>query len=194
MFQSRSVSGTLAQRSHDPPTTSNNTQQYHPTVSNIQQTPTTSGSIQHPCTKVTRSPGWCGFTSRYSEVGLLDPTDPLFVEIGKALVETMQEEWGVDHYYNGDTFNEMRPSSSDPDSIAAWGKKVYDGMAAADPQAVWFVQGWSLGGWQIPDLQAYFSLIPTGRLQVGAYWKIEAYYAHGSTWKYDTNKTLFQCH
>ena len=49
---------------------------------------------------------------------LLEASDPLFKKIGAALVKVQQEEYGFDpdgtQHFNGDNFNEMAPSSTDP--------------------------------------------------------------------------------
>ena len=50
--------------------------------------------------------------------------------------------FGTDHLYNCDTFNEMTPKSNSAEYLSAAGKSVYEGMAKADPDAVWVMQGW----------------------------------------------------
>ncbi len=50
------------------------------------------------------------------------------------------EEFGNDHVYNCDTFNEMTPSSSDPEYIAKSGAAIYDAMVAQDSKSVWIMQ------------------------------------------------------
>lgn len=121
-------------------------------------------ALERTGARMTRSKSWCHFGGRFSEVGLLDAGDPAFRKIGAALVEILTEEFGTDHFYNGDTFNEMGPNSTAPDYVRAWGSAVYDAMAAADPQATWFVQGWSLSRWADGELAAYWSGVPEGRI------------------------------
>ena len=54
-----------------------------------------------------------------------------------------QTEFGPsDHLYNCDTFNEMTPSSSEPDYLTRAGRAVHGAMTTADPKAVWVMQGW----------------------------------------------------
>ena len=48
---------------------------------------------RHPAANVTQSPGWCGFNQRNSHVPLLQASDPLFKQIGAALVKVQQEEY-----------------------------------------------------------------------------------------------------
>ena len=49
----------------------------------------------------------------------------------------MQKEFGTDHVYNCDAFNEMRPLQTDVEYIDSIGKSVFNAMISADPQAIW---------------------------------------------------------
>jgi alpha-N-acetylglucosaminidase len=115
-----------------------------------------------PSAKIYGSGGWCGFAQEYSEVPVVDATDPLFVQIGKAFTTELIATYGTDHYYNGDTFNEM--AAPDISLVPTWGEATYSSLSSVDPEAVWFVQGWSLRGWPDEKLQAYWSKVPEGRL------------------------------
>ena len=72
-------------------------------------------------------------------------------------LEEQRAEFGTDHLYrcsdrltslhlsfiparSCDTFNEMRPSSSQPAYLAQAAQAVYQGMLGPDPQAVWVMQ------------------------------------------------------
>lgn len=50
----------------------------------------------------------------------------------------MVTEFGTDHVYNCDVFNEMRPASSDPLYVSSVGAAVFKAMKLADPNALWF--------------------------------------------------------
>ncbi|KAG7172873.1 Alpha-N-acetylglucosaminidase-like [Homarus americanus] len=65
-----------------------------------------------------------GLTRTY----LLDPNDPLFQTIGSAFIQEMTSVLGSDHFYNCDTFNEMTPTSSDPDYLKSVGAAIYEAM------------------------------------------------------------------
>lgn len=60
-----------------------------------------------PDAVVTRSAAWGGFNQTYTCNMLLEPADKRFVAIGKRFVELLTEEFGTDHFYNADTYNEM---------------------------------------------------------------------------------------
>lgn len=47
------------------------------------------------------------------------------------------DEFGTDHVYNCDTFNENEPSKSDLESLKNIGAAVYSAMTSVDPQAIW---------------------------------------------------------
>lgn len=62
------------------------------------------------------------------------------------------------------SFNEMRPSSSDPSYLSAISAAVYSAMAAADPGCVWIMQAWLFfsdsGFWQPPQIKVDGVLCP----------------------------------
>ncbi|XP_027340103.1 alpha-N-acetylglucosaminidase isoform X2 [Abrus precatorius] len=72
---------------------------------------------------------------------LLDPSDPLFVEIGEAFIRKQIKEYGdVTDIYNCDTFNENSPPTSDPAYISTLGAAVYKGISKVNKDAVWLMQ------------------------------------------------------
>ncbi|MBN1589659.1 MAG: alpha-N-acetylglucosaminidase C-terminal domain-containing protein [Pirellulales bacterium] len=118
-----------------------------------------------PDAKFGRLRGWSGF---YPGTHFVDPMDPLFSKIGKAFVEEQTRLYGTDHLYAADTFIEMRPPSNDPAFLAAMGKALYGGMRAADPEAIWVMQGWVFLSnkkfWQPPQAKALFGAVPDDRM------------------------------
>ena len=87
-------------------------------------------SRHFPQADVIASGQWCGFSNRWSNDALLNASDPLFVKVSQAFIEIQTEEYGTDHIYNGDTFNELAPASHESNYLDGWGKAVYLGMAA----------------------------------------------------------------
>lgn len=78
-------------------------------------------------------------------------------QIGKAFITALISEFGTDHVYNADTFNEMTPRSSEPSYLSSASKAVYDGMLAGDLNATWLMQGWlfqDTGFWKQPQIKA----------------------------------------
>lgn len=71
----------------------------------------------------------------------MDFSDPLFAEIGNAFIALQTKEYGTDHIYNCDTFNELTPPSSDPQYLKSASRNVFTAMTGADPEAIWLMQG-----------------------------------------------------
>jgi alpha-N-acetylglucosaminidase len=107
---------------------------------------------QHPQAKIRRSPNWGHMPTdyntekihhaNYASVYMLDPHDALFTEIGNKFVAKMADEWGTDHIYQTDTYNEMEPTENDTAFLNASSAAVYAAMTGADPDAIWLMQGW----------------------------------------------------
>lgn len=50
----------------------------------------------------------------------------------------MTAEFGTDHVYNCDVFNEVRPTQPDPVFVSSVGQAVFNAMTVSDPDAIWF--------------------------------------------------------
>ncbi|XP_042214687.1 alpha-N-acetylglucosaminidase-like isoform X3 [Homarus americanus] len=124
----------------------------------------------HPDANITRLDAWSHFTDPYTRTYLLDPNDPLFQTIGSAFIQEMTSVLGSDHFYNCDTFNEMTPTSSDPDYLKSVGAAIYEAMTKVDHNAIWVMQGWLFFSaesfWQKAQAQALLTSVPIGRLLV----------------------------
>ncbi|HOZ44966.1 MAG TPA: alpha-N-acetylglucosaminidase TIM-barrel domain-containing protein [Candidatus Hydrogenedentes bacterium] len=135
-------------------------------------------------------PSWCGFPGTL----FVDPSDPLFQRVGQLFVEEQTRLFGTDHLYASDTFIEMSPPSEDPAFLDAMGKAVYAGMQAADPEAVWVMQGWLFVNnpefWKPPQAKALLGSVPDDRMVVldlfceqRPAWKLtEAFYGKPWVW------------
>ncbi len=131
-----------------------------------------------------------GFEDTY----ILDANDPMFAEIGKKFIEAQTHIYGTDHLYSADTFNENEPPSDEPEYIADMSRRVYDGMVAADPDAVWVMQGWLFYShrefWKAPQIQAMLHAVPDDKMiildlatEIEPVWKrTEAFYGKPWIW------------
>lgn len=112
--------------------------------------------------------------SGFKDVYILDASDPLFDIIGKKFIEEQTREYGTDHLYSADTFNENIPPSDDSSYLDAMSKSVYQSMALADPKAVWVMQGWMFSYnarfWQLPQIQALLDAVPDEHLIILDLW------------------------
>ena len=126
------------------------------------------------------------------DTSFLDPLDPLFQEVGKAFLDAQEREFGTDHLYAADTFIEMSPPSNDPTFLTNMGKALYGTLTAADPEAIWVMQGWIFFNnakfWQPPQAKAFLGGVPDDGMilldlfcDVAPVWKkTEAF--HGKPW------------
>ncbi|KAK4264283.1 hypothetical protein QN277_025485 [Acacia crassicarpa] len=125
-----------------------------------------------PSAKITRLGNWFSVKSdpRWCCTYLLDATDPLFIEIGKAFVERQVQEYGTtSHIYNCDTFDENTPPFDDPEYISSLGAAIFKGMENGDSEAVWLMQGWLFSYdpfWRPPQMKALLHSVPVGKLVV----------------------------
>uniref|UniRef100_A0A480NGL7 Alpha-N-acetylglucosaminidase n=1 Tax=Sus scrofa TaxID=9823 RepID=A0A480NGL7_PIG len=81
-----------------------------------------------PQISVTQMGSWGHFNCSYSCSFLLAPEDPLFPIVGSLFLRELTKEFGTDHIYGADTFNEMQPPSSEPSYLAAATAAVYQAM------------------------------------------------------------------
>ena len=120
-----------------------------------------------PDAKITQiAPGWGEMDATYA-TWFIDPKDPLFQEIQIRYLKKQTELYGTDHLYGTDPFNEITPPSWEPAYLASVARSIYDGMAAADPEAVWYQMSWTFlydERWTPPRLAAMTHAVPQGKL------------------------------
>ena len=113
-----------------------------------------------PSAKVKKTNWGAGFEDVY----ILDPSDPMFETIGKTFLEAQTKEYGTDHLYSADTFNENLPPTNDSTYLNNISKKVFQSMAIADPKAIWVMQGWMFhyqsDFWKPQQIKALLNAIP----------------------------------
>ena len=113
-----------------------------------------------PKATIHQTTDWAGMPGTY----FLDPSDPLFQDIGTRFIRAQTEMFGTDHLYDADCFNEVNPHTNDTNYLAEVGASVYRAMSAADPKAIWVFQGWFLfwqrDFWKPPQARALVSTVP----------------------------------
>ena len=119
----------------------------------------------HPNSSFSRT-SWMRFPEKYSGTNLLSPLDPLFKQIGAMFIREQSQEFGSNHFYNCDTFNEMDPPHNSVEYLASVSRAVYEAMASADPQSVWVMQGWLFLSpwWGEQQMEAYLTAVPRGKM------------------------------
>ena len=132
---------------------------------------------------------WCDFP----KINVLDWNEPLFTEIGKSFIEEMDKEYGTDHYYAMDPFNEMTPTSNDKEFLKRMGKTIYNCMNEVDPQGKWLLMTWPFKNpeiktdfWQKDVTESFFEGIPDDKLIAldlfGDNWGYTSWYKLDSFW------------
>ena len=148
-----------------------------------------------PSLNVTRSADWNGFNLTYGSVFYLEPSDPMFVTIGKTFIQKQREAYNTKSvFFNADQFNEMDPRSGDLGYLEKAGHSMIASMQAAEPNAVWVMQGWLFvnaeGFWSNARVKAYLSGVPNANMLIldlyselrPQFTRLDAYYGKPFVW------------
>ncbi|XP_014294614.1 alpha-N-acetylglucosaminidase isoform X2 [Halyomorpha halys] len=122
-----------------------------------------------PSANLTLLPDWCDFPDQYCCPYILAPDDPTFNNVGSLFLNEYIQEFGTDHIYNCDPFNEMLPSSGDLDYLQRIGRSIYESINSTDPHGIWMLQSWTFlqtEFWSLNRSQSFLTSIPTGKFLV----------------------------
>ncbi|KAF5128450.1 Alpha-N-acetylglucosaminidase [Metarhizium anisopliae] len=114
-----------------------------------------------PNANLTVSPNWFApAPDKYTRDLFLDPLDDTYAELQKLFVSKQIDAFGnVTNVYTLDQFNELSPASGDTAYLRGIARNTYAGLTAANPAAVWLLQGWlffsSRNFWTQPRIDAY---------------------------------------
>ncbi len=137
-----------------------------------------------------RKTSWVNFP----EVAVLDPSEDMFMTIGKLFIEEQEALYGTNHYYSADTFNENEPPTKDSTYLSDISQRVYQSMAEADPEATWIMQGWLFYHdrefWGDEQIQALLSSVDDDKMIILDLWserfpvwsRTNAYYGKPWIW------------
>lgn len=114
---------------------------------------------------------WAGHESY-----MLSPVDPLFSVIGTAFIREWEKEFGKGKYYLVDSFNELdipfgvKGSPERREMLKHYGETIYRTIEAANPDAVWVMQGWMFGYqrdvWDPESVGALLDGVPDDRMMI----------------------------
>lgn len=106
--------------------------------------------------------GWDWVPSDYRN-HRLNPGSDAFVEVGTRFIKKWEEKFGKCTYYLSDSFNEMEIPNN-PELMTAYGDAIYKSLRDANPDAVWTMQGWTVGyqrgSWGHGILEALLKNVP----------------------------------
>lgn len=110
---------------------------------------------------------WCDFP----KVNILDWDEPLFSRIGETFIQEMIKEYGTDHFYAIDPFNEMEPKNGDLVYLKNMGRTIFEGMNSADHKSTWLLMSWVFKNpewdhnfWKKERTKAFLEAIPNDRI------------------------------
>ncbi|KAH8094672.1 alpha-N-acetylglucosaminidase [Cristinia sonorae] len=114
---------------------------------------------------------WSGFPTSLTNDSFLNPFDPLFTKLQTSFISKQAKAYGnISHIYTLDQYNENDPASGDLDYLRNVTAGTYASLRAADPQAVWLMQGWlffsSEDFWTNERVEAYLSGVPAENMIV----------------------------
>ena len=110
------------------------------------------------------------------ESWMLDPKDSLFSVLLTSFIREWEKEFGKGEYYLIDSFNELdipfgeQGSQERHDKLQDYSSTIYKALAAANPDAVWVMQGWMFGyqrdEWDPQSVEALLSGAPDDKLRI----------------------------
>lgn len=148
-----------------------------------------------PNAKITSLGEWGNFSSSYQSY-FLDSFDPLFNQIQEAFLKEQTKEFGTDHIYGTDPFNEVTPPSWEPQYLADVSKHIYESLTKVDAKAEWLQMGWIFyfmqDKWTNERIKAYLQAVPQGKMILLDYfcdntevWKrTESFFGQPYIWSY----------
>ncbi|KAI0420631.1 glycoside hydrolase family 89 protein [Xylaria grammica] len=96
-----------------------------------------------PSANVSNGSNWESFPTGYTNDTFLDPFDPLFEELQIRFVSKQKSYYGnITNFWTLDQFNENNPASGDLGYLESVSKNTWNSLKAADPDAIWIMQGW----------------------------------------------------
>ncbi len=121
----------------------------------------------YPTAHITDLGSWGGFGSKYYS-HFLDPFDPLFEKVQKLFLEEQSREFGTDHIYGADPFNEVTPPSWEPEYLANASRVIYNSISKNDPQAHWLQMTWVFyfmrKQWTNERIKAFVRAVPQDKM------------------------------
>ncbi|QKX62920.1 uncharacterized protein TRUGW13939_10088 [Talaromyces rugulosus] len=118
-----------------------------------------------PEANVVNGSTWEKFPTQWTNDTFMDPLDPRFTQLQKSFISKQTAAYGnVTQFYTLDQFNENNPFSGDADYLRNVSRGNWDALKAADPSAIWVMQGWLFASntefWTNDRIEAYLGGVP----------------------------------
>lgn len=147
----------------------------------------------YPNSKFSTIDRWNKFPNTYCCALFLDPNDTLFQNITNTFLNKVIDNYGTDHIYFADPFNEIQPKKADSSYLNMTAYNIYQSMNIVDTDAVWLMQGWMFVKnifWSDNLIKSFLTAVPLGRLlvldlqseQFPQYERTHSYYGHFFIW------------
>ncbi|XP_046812206.1 alpha-N-acetylglucosaminidase isoform X1 [Lucilia cuprina] len=136
---------------------------------------------------------WNKFPNSFCCGLFLDPIDPLFQNITTMFLKKVVSNYGTDHIYFADPFNEVQPRIADASYLNMTAYHIYNSMHIVDNKAIWLLQGWMFVKnifWSDKLIKAFLTAVPTSGLlvldlqseQFPQYERTHSFYGHYFIW------------
>jgi alpha-N-acetylglucosaminidase len=114
----------------------------------------------NPNASIVNGSQWNKFPTQFTNVSFLEPFDSLFARLQMSFLQKQAAAYGnISHIYALDQYNENDPFSGNTSYLSRISQGVFTSLRAADPDAVWLMQGWlffsSEAFWTIERVKAY---------------------------------------
>lgn len=106
---------------------------------------------------------WNNFPPKFCCPLFVDPIDPLFQEIGRKFLLRVTQQYGGNHIYFADPFNEVQPRRADANYLRDVSTSIYEAMKSVDPKSIWLLQGWMFVKnplWRSDLIEAFLTAVP----------------------------------
>jgi alpha-N-acetylglucosaminidase len=117
-----------------------------------------------PNASFTSTEQWNNFPAKYCCPLFIEPTDPLFQEIGEKFLRAAIAKYGTNHIYFSDPFNEVQPRVADVNYLRNVSESIYAAMKSVDLKAIWLLQGWFFVSdpifWFHDLIEAFLTAVP----------------------------------
>ncbi|XP_041968860.1 alpha-N-acetylglucosaminidase [Aricia agestis] len=113
---------------------------------------------------------WNKFNNDYCCNLFLQPTEPLFKELGTMFLKNITARHGFSNIYAADPFNEVIMEPWSDHVVRETSKAIFSTIEGVDGNAVWLIQNWMFVHdpvlWPLDRVRTFLTSVPNGRMLV----------------------------